>query len=56
MDNLKVEIKAVKGGKMSFSHSHHNLLRCLFFMAVTTILMFEPDRVRKIVLVVSYGL
>ena len=24
-----------------------------FFMAVTTILMFEPDRVRKIVLVVS---
>ena len=31
MDNLKVEIKAVKGGKMSFSHSHHNLLRFLFF-------------------------
>ena len=24
-----------------------------FFMAVTTILMFEPDRIRKIVLVVS---
>ena len=39
--------------KMSFSHSHHKLRR--FFkvtIAVTTILIFEPDRVRKDILVV----
>ena len=27
VDTLKVEIEAVKGRKMSFSHSYHNLLR-----------------------------
>ena len=27
VDTLKVGIEAVKGRKMSFSHSHHNLLR-----------------------------
>ena len=53
MDASKVKIEVVKGGKMSFSHSQHNLQRFWFVMAVTTILMFEPDRVRKDVLVVS---
>ena len=49
MDTLRVEVER----KMSFSHSHHKLRR--FFtvtIAVTTILIFEPDRVRKDILVV----
>ena len=67
MDTLKVEIEAVKGRKISFSHSYYNLHRFFGKMAVTSILILEPDRVRKDVLlvaclaififsVVSYGL
>ena len=53
VDTLKVEIEAVKGRKMSFSHSYYNLLRFFRKMAVTSILILEPDRVRKDVLVVA---
>ena len=53
VDTLKVEIEAVKGRKMSFSHSYYNLLRFFRKMAVTSILILEPDRVRKDVLVVT---
>jgi len=53
MNPLKVKSETVKGSKMSFSHSYHNLLGFFGKMAVKRILILEMDRVSKDVLVVA---
>ena len=53
MDASRVEIQVVKGGKMSFSHSHHNLQRFFVCHGCHHNTDVRAGRVRNIVLVVS---